>query len=345
MTQITPFTANDGLKKTFWQRPEGKAGAIFGLGLIIGGGYLLYKLLPYLTLIVSNTLYLAGLLLVLGAILYMVLDPKMRNLVWYMYKSIMRTITGWFVQIDPIGILKSYIEDLEDNLRKMGTQIGVLKGQMRKLQTIMEQNKASIDMNLKMASKAKEMDKDQHMVLSSRKAARLTDTNEKYNVLYNKMEILYRILTKMYSNSEILLEDTRDQVKVKEQERAAIRTSHSAMKSAINIISGNADKRQMFDQAMESITDDVAMKVGEMERFMEMSSNFMDSIDLQNAVFEEDGLKMLEKWEKDSTMMLLGDKKQKIEDGTLDLNAPRAEKEILGGENQENNYDQFFEEK
>ena len=142
----------------------------------------------------------------------MVLDPKMRNLVWYMYKSIMRTITGWFVQIDPIGILKNYIEDLEDNLRKMGTQIGVLKGQMRKLQTIMEQNKASIDMNLKMASKAKEMDKDQHMVLSSRKAARLTDTNEKYNVLYNKMEILYRILTKMYSNSEILLEDTRGQV-------------------------------------------------------------------------------------------------------------------------------------
>lgn len=53
------------------------------------------------------------------------------------------------------------------------------------------------------------------------------------------------------------------------------------MKSAMNIIAGNSDKRAMFDQAMESIADDVAMKVGEMERFMEMSSNFMDSIDLQ----------------------------------------------------------------
>lgn len=340
--QITPFAGADGKPKSFIQRPEGKAGLLVGAGILVGAGYLLYKALPFLIELAQNTLYLAGMIIVLGALLYMVFDPKMRSLIWYMYKSVMRTITGWFVQIDPIGILKSYVEDLEDNLRKMGTQIGNLKGQMRKLQNIMDENKASIDMNLKMASKAKEMDKDQHMILSSRKAARLTDTNEKYNVLYQKMEVLYRILTKMYSNSEILLEDTRDQVKVKEQERAAIRASHSAMKSAMNIISGNSDKRAMFDQAMESIADDVAMKVGEMERFMEMSSNFMDSIDLQNAVFEEDGMKMLEQWEKDSTLMLAGGKK--AENSTLDLNAPRAEREYVERDNKDNNYDQFFEE-
>ena len=176
--QITPFAGADGKPKSFIQRPEGKAGLLVGAGILVGAGYLLYKALPFLIELAQNTLYLAGMIIVLGALLYMVFDPKMRSLIWYMYKSVMRTITGWFVQIDPIGILKSYVEDLEDNLRKMGTQIGNLKGQMRKLQNIMDENKASIDMNLKMASKAKEMDKDQHMILSSRKAARLTDTNE-----------------------------------------------------------------------------------------------------------------------------------------------------------------------
>lgn len=342
MTQLTPFSGLDGKAKTFLQRPEGKAGLFVGAGILIGGGYLLYQALPALIKLAENTLYLSGMLIVLGALLYMVFDPKMRNLIWYMYKSIMRTVTGWFVQIDPIGILKSYVESLEDNLKKMGTQIGNLKGQMRKLQTIMEQNKESIDMNMKMASKAKEMEKDQHMVLSSRKAARLTDTNEKYNILYQKMEVLYRILTKMYSNSEILVEDTRDQVKVKQQERDAIRASHSAMKSAMNIISGNSDKRAIFDQAMESIADDVAMKVGEMERFMEMSTNFMDSIDLQNAVFEEDGMKMLEQWEKDSTLMLMGNKGEKS--STLDLNAPKPERVIIEQtKKDDNDYDKFFE--
>ena len=46
---------------------------------------------------------------------------------------------------------------------------------------------------------------------------------------------------------------------------------------------------------LEAIADDVSNKVGEMEQFMSMSENFMQSIDLQNGVFEEEGLKMLEK--------------------------------------------------
>jgi hypothetical protein len=37
--------------------------------------------------IFANTLYLAGVLAVLGVVLYMILDPRMRALVGYMYKS------------------------------------------------------------------------------------------------------------------------------------------------------------------------------------------------------------------------------------------------------------------
>jgi hypothetical protein len=165
-------------------------------------------------------------------------------------------------------------------------------------------------------------------MLASRKAARLKESNEKYEALHSKMSILYKVLTKMYANSEILLEDTTDQVKVKEQERKAIRASHSAMKSAINIISGNSDKRAMFDQAMEVIADDVANKVGEMEQFMEMSASFMDSVDLQNGVFEEQGLKMLEEYEKKSSLLLLGGK-ESYDNDTLDLDEYRQEKEKL----------------
>lgn len=98
-------------------------------GLILGAGALFYKFLPQIIALASNTLYLAGMLLVLGAIIYMVLDPRMRTLIGYMYKSMMRWITGLFVTIDPIGILKNYIESLErSTLAKMSEQIGVLKG-------------------------------------------------------------------------------------------------------------------------------------------------------------------------------------------------------------------------
>lgn len=342
MTDLQPIKP-----KSFWERPEGLTGGLFMAALLLGGGYLLYQALPYLITLASNTLYLAGLLAALAAIIYVVLDPKMRNLVWYMYKSVMRWITGIFVQIDPIGILKSYIEDLKDSLSKMNSQISSLKGQMYKLNEMIKQNQRNIQNNLSLAGKAKETGKDALMVLQARKAGRLQDSNMKLEDLYKRMEVLYRVLTKMYENSEIMLEDLSDQVVVKEQEYKAIKASHSAIRSAQAILSGNSDKKYMYDMALEAMAEDVGQKVGEMERFMDMSKNFMDGIDLQNGVFEEEGLAMLEKWEKEGVSFLLGGEKNKIvakannAAEVLDLNAPvhMPSKAERGG----NQYDTFFE--
>ncbi len=344
MPDSVQFDDKAAKSRSFWKRPEGITGTIFLLALLAGGGYLLYMFLPVLIGLAQNILYLSLMLMALAAIVYVVLDPKMRNLVWYMYKSVMRWVTGIFVQLDPIGILKSYIEDLEDNLVKMRKQIGAIRGQMRKMQSLMEKNAKEIEDNLKLAAAARDAGKDKQMLLSSRKAARLKESNEKYQKLYNKMEVLYRILTKMHSNSEILLADTRDQVELKEQERKAIRASHSAMKSAMSVISGDPDKRAMFDAAMEAVADDVANKVGEMERFMEMSSSIMDSVDLQNGVFAEEGLQMLEEWEKKSTLMLM--EGGMTSDDSLDLNEQVARPEREKQRNTSsgsNEYDNLFE--
>ena len=78
----------------------------------------------------------------------MLLDPSMRNLCWYMYKSAMRWITSLFVKIDPIGILKSYVEDLKDNLGKMNKQITKLRSQMHLLREQIFNNQKQIKQSL-----------------------------------------------------------------------------------------------------------------------------------------------------------------------------------------------------
>lgn len=337
MSTITPLNSPDFNQKSFWKRPEGVTGAIFLTALIAGGGFLLYTFWVPIMNALGSVLAMTLMGIALVAILYMVLDPKTRNLFWYMYKSMMRWVTGIFVQIDPIGILKSYVEDLEDNLAKMRRQISNLRKQMRELENFVKKNLVDMDKSLKIAAAAKAKGDEKQVMLNTRKAARLKETNEKYNKLLKRMQVLHRILRKMDENSEIIIEDTRDQVKVKEQERRAIRASHSAMKSAMNVMSGDPDKRAMFDMALEAIADDLNSKVGEMERFMELSANFMDSVDLQNGVFEEEGLKMLERYEKESTLMLMSSNK-KSED-SLDLNSPVAQPEKRG---EGNNYDNLF---
>lgn len=320
------FDPGNNPSKSFWKKPEGITGLLFLLALVAGGGFLLVTALPTLVALTQNVLYLSLMLLAVAAIGYVVFDPKMRNLVWYMYKSAMRRITSFFVTIDPIGILKNYVEDLQKNLGKMRTQIGAIRGQSRKLEALIKKNREEIEQQMQLAKAAKEKGMERQLLLSSRKAARLKDSNEKYASLLKRMDVLYRILNKMHQNSEILLEDTKDQVALKEQERKAIRTSHSAMKSAMSVISGDPDQRAMFDAAMEAVADDVANKLGEMERFMEMSSDFMNSIDLQKGIFEEEGMKMLEKWEKESSLLLLKkENNTNLEEG-LDLKVLDEEK-------------------
>jgi len=333
--------------KSFWQRPEGVTGGVFLAGVLIGGGWLFVKYLPQILLFAQNTLGLAVIILVLAAILYMILDPKMRALVSYMYMSTMRWFTSLFIKIDPISILKSYIDDLKDNLEKMNRQIGKLRKQMHQLRELIYKNQKELETNLTLASEAKASNKNDEMILKTRKAGRLKESNVKLEELYRKMEILYRVLDKMERNSKIMLEDIEDQVQIKERERKAMRASHSAMRSAMNIIKGDKDKRAMFDMALEAVADDVSKKVGEMERFMELSDNFMRSIDIQNGIFEEEGLKMLEKWEKEGDSLILGEEKEtlllKAQDDSeiLDLDAPRAEPAMR--EDRKNQYDDFFE--
>ncbi|MBY5957686.1 hypothetical protein KUV50_06065 [Membranicola marinus] len=332
--------------RTFWQRPEGRTGALV-LALLTGGVILgIYTALPVLVSLFSTGIGLAALLMVLGVILFMVLDPKMRNLIWYFYKKSMRWITSLFVKIDPISVLKTYIDDLKGNVKKMHRQIAQLRGQMHQLQEIIYNNQKSIKANIEEASAARQREKRNVMILKSRKAGRLKESNKRLEEMYNRMEILYRVLRRMYENSEILLEDIKDQVFLKEQERKAILASHTAMKSAMDVVKGDGDKKEMFDRALEAVADDVSQKVGEMEEFMVMSEDFMNSIDIQNGVFEEKGLQLLEKWEQDSDSLLLGSEKEHLlinsgDDETLDLNEPV--KKPVREENHKNQYDSFFD--
>ena len=132
-------------KKSFWSKPEGVTGALVLGGALIGGGILINTFIAGIVGFLSTTIGLVVSILTLGGIIFMALDPKMRALVGYMYKSLMRWITGIFIEIDPIAILNSYVEELKGNLRKMNRQISQLRGQMHKLKEIILNNKKEKD--------------------------------------------------------------------------------------------------------------------------------------------------------------------------------------------------------
>lgn len=333
--------------KSFWRRPEGVTGMVFIAVLSIAAVLAIYSNWAFIMAATQSVVSLTIILLVLSVIAFLIFDPTMRNLISFMYKSIMRKLTGYFVTIDPIKVLRNYVQELSENLKKMNRQMHKLREQMHLLKEQILQNNQEIQNNLTQASEAKERNQRKKMILQSRRAGRLKESNIKLDDLLKRMEILYKVLTRMYDNSYILKEDIEDQVNIKEKERQAIHASHSAMSSAMNIINGNKDKRFMFDQALEAIADDVSQKVGEMEQFMEMSESFMSSIDLENGIYEEEGLEMLRQWESEEDSLLLGEDKSHLllekgeDDQVLDLNQPIRKAEKV--KHSSNQYDSFFD--
>jgi len=96
---------------------------------------------------------------------------------------------------------------------------------------------------------------------------------------------------------------------------------------------------------MENIVDDISNKVGEMERFMEVSSTFIDSIDLQNGVYEQKGLQLLEKMENEGISFLMADNKTKeipTADEAKTMSADQPTSNEADNKSKDNNYKSFF---
>jgi hypothetical protein len=252
--------------------------------------------MPSLIELAENIWYLGAMCAGLFVVGYVLLDKSVRTLICYLYKSLVRKATGLFIQLDPVAIIEGFLEDLKEKMITMEEQVGSLKGQIRKIKNKITEKDEKVEYFMGMARAAQSKNDQGLMNLNLRKAEREKEASRKFGVLRDKTEKLYTVLDKMKRYSGIMVEDISHEVEIKKEEREIIRTSHGVMKSAVNIINGNSDRKVIFDQAMEFIVDDIGMRIGEMERFMDVSADFMNNMDLENAMYEEKGLKALDEW-------------------------------------------------
>jgi hypothetical protein len=303
--------------RTFWERPEGVTGQIVGVAALGALGCLLYQVLPLLITLLQNTIYATLLGVAALALGFVVTDRRFWRLGSYMYQSLMRRITQVFVEIDPIGIMQNYVEELEKKLANMGTRIASLSGMIRSCQQEISKNEGIRSASLLMVREAHKAGKAMVVAEESRQAGRMHDANVTYQDLLSKMQLLYTVLVKYQDISRFLIKDIRREIDVKQRRRQMTDAAYSAIASARSIINGDPDARAMFDLANEYLANDYAMKIGEIEDFVRMSDTFVSTVDLQNGVYEGNAMKMIEEWERRGDSILLGaDAKRLIVEGS-----------------------------
>jgi len=295
--------------KTFWEKPEGKTGMVAIAALVGALGYGLFLALPFLLTLVGNTIALVGMGAVLAGMLYVLMNKNFQNLMSFGFKLVMKKLTSLFVRIDPIAIMEIYIENLKESYSKMRKQVSLIRGQIATLREKIAKQNMEIDNNLKLASKAYEKNDKKNTVLNARQAERVRKSNVNLNDLLVKMEKMHDMLNHTAENADFLIQDMQAEVALKKDERDVIYAGYSAISSARKIFQGDADKVAIFEESIEVLAADLGSKVGEMEEFMDGSKFIMDSIDLQNDVYNEEGLKLLEQWESKSDSLLVNTSK------------------------------------
>lgn len=283
--------------KSFLERPEGTTGLIVltALGCISGGAIIYY--LDTIIKLLQNMLYagfLAGVVLLLTSL---VLNDNFRWFVTSMFQSGMRALTGIWITIDPIGILKNYLEDMKAKLKKIEGYLEQLQGQITGLSHKVEEHKRSVEDFLKLAQAAQRLHQPDEMQLNANKAQREREWVLEMSETLQQMGQTSDILKHMKRNLNLLYDDTEHRVDLLTERYKAITSAHKAMRGAKELIEGDR-KKEIFEQDCAYIAESIGMKLGEMDRFFEASHSTFANMDLKNDVFDKEGLALLTSWEK-----------------------------------------------
>jgi hypothetical protein len=293
--------------KSFLERPEGKVGLVVSALGVAAAGYGLFLVLPVLITLAMNVLTLAALCAGIAVVIYVVADSRMRAFMAYLYKSFFRLLTGFFIQIDPIGILKSHITELSSKLSTMRGQLGNLNGQIRRVERQMQQNTEQKERALSLASSGhRDPAHADASRLQARHAVKLEDSNSRLGAMLLQMQTLFRMLKKLSDTSELVLQDMQNTVDIKTRERSSMKAAYSAYRGALGILQGQSEGRELYDRAMEFLNDDYAKKLGEIELFMDFSDGLIHAADLEELACDARATERLDEWERRLTDSLLG---------------------------------------
>jgi hypothetical protein len=290
--------SNDLVKKTksFWDTKEGTTGMVFGAGVLGLLGWGAYTLMPYIANLLENTFYavLFGLLAV-GLIYVTVIDATLRNRLWLMYKLMMRALTYSMIKYDPIGILRETQKNAKERLRKVDEARTDVNAQVSVIsQTIdgirRDEKKYIAEIEWKKAN-----GKDPADINNS--AARLGKLKESDERLTKSLDLttgFYKQLTRAFNALQTIDSNIDFEIDIREREYKAVNASNNAWRTVKAAFNGSDDFDGIQHDAFAFLAEDYASKLGEIDTFMSDASKFIESADIQNAIYAEGGMQMIQ---------------------------------------------------
>jgi hypothetical protein len=216
----------------------------------------------------------------------------------------MKKLVGFVIELDPFIIAEDYIGDMEQQREKLYNQSIDVDGQKEKIDLKLNEKEKEMNSMLAKAKAAKDNNMMPELGNATRQVARINEYIKQLAPIRDSLAKIGDYLTKVHKNSGYLIEDAKNELELKKDLYKSVSSGNQALNSAMKIFKGDPEKKLMVEQSMEYLKEDIAGKLASMKKAISYSSDFMRSIDLDNATFEVEGLKMLEAYDSDSELKL-----------------------------------------
>lgn len=318
--------------RSFWQRPEGKVGIAL---LLIGGGIALYALLPALitlftNLVLATSMAIAALISL--AALFMIWKIVTNKKLWFLYKVLMRKMVGAIIELNPIAVMRTYIDEvLKKKRAELRANLDKLAGELVKIRQQIKSNDAECEKQLAIAQEAEKgidgLQPDlknfeakygagddsvydqltalrnqsdlytQQYNISTAQSGRLAQANEELRPLAQDIQRVSEILRRIDRITETKIQDLTNEVNTMESKLKAIEAGNSALKAAMGVLSGSGDEYETFMTAQQATLERCHTQAGEIMTMLQDASEAVVLSTLQQGANRAKGEQMLKKLE------------------------------------------------
>lgn len=311
----TPPSESSGSAKKFWNKPEGKFAMACNIAIAAVVFWFWGSIVPFLLGTVENTLFLILYAIAVLAVLYLLFDKSFRRFIWYLYRAGMRALTSMFVNMDPIGVLKTILENAKSKKEEFEETVAEIRGQRVKLDRSLSTNTQQFEesmnkLNLAKRQKAdadpvKRRNAERVDVLESKQAERLERRIKRQTEHMKRYDFVVQVLTRYREVCEDTILDISREIEDRQQDRDQSTSFSKGMKAAFGILRGSPEDMEMQDMAIETLERDYAQRMGEVENILDITKNVVIQADFNDDAAMEKAAHLLDNWKhKDSDVPL-----------------------------------------
>lgn len=278
-------------------------GNVVGIAIIGALGLAAYTyLLPYLLKLAWDSVQL-GIAIVIGAFLFYILtNAKTWRAFRYLSEAFSQMFLGWVIEMNPFNILEYKLKLAEDDAEELLKYNEQLKGKQSEIKEKIDRNDQEIKIAIsqkdivqrKLLTNPTDIAAKEGLEESLNTIAANTDYANGLKPAYNELVKLTEFTERAFRAANLQIKMSRKQLSKQRDLYETVTTASGAIAKAKRALAGDAGVNSDADMAIEMLRKDIGQKIGNIQTGIKITSEIMNSKDLENAAKLQTTLKQLE---------------------------------------------------